>query len=172
MTYLLFFFMVCLILGMVGVASNPAPYFGVVGLVVGVCGGCGVLLSLGASFVGLVLFLIYLGGMLVVFAYSVALAAEPYPEAWGGGGSVGYALVYLLLVGFIGGVVVKVLELWGCNGGGGFVENLRGDFDGVVMLYYDVAGVLLLCVWGLLLTLFVVFELARGFVCGGLRLPK
>lgn len=28
----------------------------------------------------LVLFMVYLGGMLVVFVYSVALAADPFPE--------------------------------------------------------------------------------------------
>uniref|UniRef100_A0A0E9U0Y5 NADH-ubiquinone oxidoreductase chain 6 n=1 Tax=Anguilla anguilla TaxID=7936 RepID=A0A0E9U0Y5_ANGAN len=32
-------------------------------------------------FISLVLVLIYLGGILVVFAYSAALAAEPYPES-------------------------------------------------------------------------------------------
>lgn len=45
--------------------------------------GCGILVSYGGSFLSLILFLIYLGGMLVVFAYSAALAAEPFPEAWG-----------------------------------------------------------------------------------------
>lgn len=45
--------------------------------------GCGWLLSLGASFIVLLLFIVYLGGMLVVFVYSVALAADPSPEAWG-----------------------------------------------------------------------------------------
>lgn len=81
MAYLVFLSVLCFIVGLVGVASNPSPHFGALGLVVCVLGGCGVLVGLGGSFLGLVLFLIYLGGMLVVFAYSVALAAEAYPEA-------------------------------------------------------------------------------------------
>lgn len=70
-----------LVLGLVAVASNPAPYFAALGLVLAAAAGCGVLASHGGSFLSLVLFLIYLGGILVVFAYSAALAAEPYPEA-------------------------------------------------------------------------------------------
>lgn len=38
---------------------------------------------MGVSFISLVLVMVYLGGMLVVFVYSVALAADPYPESWG-----------------------------------------------------------------------------------------
>ena len=69
-----------LVLGLVAVACNPSPYFAALGLV-GVAGlGCGVLVCHGGSFLSLVLFLIYLGGMLVVFAYTAALAAEPFPE--------------------------------------------------------------------------------------------
>lgn len=30
----------------------------------------------------LVLVMVYLGGMLVVFVYSVSLAADPHPESW------------------------------------------------------------------------------------------
>ena len=54
-------------LGVLAVASNPSPYYGVVGLVVASVIGCGWLVSLGVSFVSLALFLVYLGGMLVVF---------------------------------------------------------------------------------------------------------
>ncbi|KFO88495.1 NADH-ubiquinone oxidoreductase chain 6, partial [Buceros rhinoceros silvestris] len=61
--------------GGLAVASNPLPYSGVVGLVLASVAACGWLLSLGASFIVLVLFIVYLGGMLVVFVYSVALAA-------------------------------------------------------------------------------------------------
>ncbi|NXS69918.1 NU6M oxidoreductase, partial [Pandion haliaetus] len=60
------------------VASNPSPHYGVVGLVVGSVVGCGWLVSLGASFVPLVLFMVYLGAMLVVFVYVVALAVESF----------------------------------------------------------------------------------------------
>lgn len=42
--------------------------------------GCEWLLGLGASFMALVLFIVHLGRMLVAFVYSVALAADPFPE--------------------------------------------------------------------------------------------
>lgn len=81
MLYLLGLLIQGLLLGVIAVASNPSPYFAALGLV-GVSGmGCGLIAINGGSFLSLVLFLIYLGGMLVVFAYTSALASEPYPES-------------------------------------------------------------------------------------------
>lgn len=120
------------------VASNPSPYFGAAGLVVASAVGCGVLVWLGSSFISLVLFLIYLGGILVVFAYSVALAAEPYPETWGNW-SVGlYVLGYVVLVVWFwvkfGGV--QVIEGFGVGGVDSVGLHLvRVDFSGVSLLY-------------------------------------
>lgn len=81
MLYFLGILLLSLVVGLVGVASNPAPYFAALGLAVAAGVGCGILVGHGGSLVGLVLFLVYLGGILVVFAYSAALAAEPFPEA-------------------------------------------------------------------------------------------
>ncbi|NXA40322.1 NU6M oxidoreductase, partial [Eudromia elegans] len=78
MTYFVFFLGVCFALGALAVACNPSPYYGVLSLVVGSVVGCRCLVSLGMSFISLDLFLVYLGGMLVVFIYSVSLAADPY----------------------------------------------------------------------------------------------
>ena len=80
MAILMIVFLFGFVLGLAAVASNPSPYFAALGLVVVSGVGCGILISHGGSFLSLVLFLIYLGGMLVVFAYSAALAAEAYPE--------------------------------------------------------------------------------------------
>lgn len=104
MTYFMFLLLIALVVGLVAVASNPTPYFAALGLVVAAGVGCGVLVGHGGSFLSLVLFLIYLGGMLVVFAYSAALAAEPFPEAWGSRSVLGYVSVYLLGVGLAAGV--------------------------------------------------------------------
>lgn len=101
MTYLVSVFLFGLVAGLVGVASNPAPYFAALGLVMAAGAGCGVLVGQGGSFLSLVLFLIYLGGMLVVFAYSAALAAEPFPETWGDRSVLGYVVVYLIGVGLL-----------------------------------------------------------------------
>ncbi|NWQ98141.1 NU6M oxidoreductase, partial [Burhinus bistriatus] len=68
----------CFVFGGLAVASNLPLYYGVVGLVLAFVMGCEWWLSLGISFVSLVLFMVYLGGMLVVFVYSVSLAAEPF----------------------------------------------------------------------------------------------
>nr|BAV90274.1 NADH dehydrogenase subunit 6 [Bubo blakistoni]BAV90275.1 NADH dehydrogenase subunit 6 [Bubo blakistoni]BAV90288.1 NADH dehydrogenase subunit 6 [Bubo blakistoni]BAV90289.1 NADH dehydrogenase subunit 6 [Bubo blakistoni]BAV90301.1 NADH dehydrogenase subunit 6 [Bubo blakistoni] len=171
MTYFVLFLGVGFILGGLGVASNPSPYYGVLGLVVGSVSGCGWLLSLGVSFVSLVLFMVYLGGMLVVFVYSVALAADPFPEAWGDWRVVGrgVGLAVMLVVGVV---------VWGVVGGFEFMVDavdsvgvffVRLDFSGVSLFYSRGVGMFLVAGWGLLLTLFVVLEVVRGLSRGAIR---
>nr|YP_002332269.1 NADH dehydrogenase subunit 6 [Phoenicolacerta kulzeri]ACJ54970.1 NADH dehydrogenase subunit 6 [Phoenicolacerta kulzeri] len=168
MTYLVEFFMVCLLVVMIGVASNPSPYFGAGGLVIGAGLGCGVLVILGSSFVSLVLLLIYLGGMLVVFAYSVALASDPFPESLGN--VCGYFGGYAMLVLFLSFVVGKEYINFGVSGAdSGGLSIVRVDLSGVSLLYYLGGWGLMICGWALLLTLFVVLELTRGLMRGGLR---
>nr|YP_009144944.1 NADH dehydrogenase subunit 6 [Gnathopogon taeniellus]AKJ83393.1 NADH dehydrogenase subunit 6 [Gnathopogon taeniellus]UUJ35081.1 NADH dehydrogenase subunit 6 [Gnathopogon herzensteini] len=171
MTYFMFMLLVALIVGLIGVASNPTPYFAALGLVVAAGVGCGILVGCGGSFLSLVLFLIYLGGMLVVFAYSAALAAEPFPEAWGSRSVAGYVLVYLL------GVVLMAGVFWGGWYEGSWViidelkefSVLRGDVGGVAVMYSFGGAMLVICAWVLLLTLLVVLELTRGLSRGTLR---
>nr|YP_008994705.1 NADH dehydrogenase subunit 6 [Cetorhinus maximus]AGZ90498.1 NADH dehydrogenase subunit 6 [Cetorhinus maximus]AHJ90687.1 NADH dehydrogenase subunit 6 [Cetorhinus maximus]AIU56485.1 NADH dehydrogenase subunit 6 [Cetorhinus maximus]AIU56498.1 NADH dehydrogenase subunit 6 [Cetorhinus maximus]AIU56524.1 NADH dehydrogenase subunit 6 [Cetorhinus maximus] len=171
MVYFMFLMMVCLVLGLMGVASNPSPYYAALGLVVAAGVGCGLLVGHGGSFLSLVLFLIYLGGMLVVFAYTAALAAEPYPESWGSWSVllyVGFYLVTLVLAGKY--FMVKWYELsWAGVEELGGLEMVRGDFVGVALLYADGGWLLVLSGWMLLLTLFVVLELTRGLSWGTLR---
>nr|AFC40283.1 NADH dehydrogenase subunit 6 [Spizixos semitorques semitorques] len=160
----------CFALGGLAVASNPSPYYGVVGLVVASVAGCGWLVSLGVSFMSLVLVMVYLGGMLVVFVYSVSLAADPYPEAWVDWGVVGYGfgMGLVVMVGFVVGEVFGVLvDSSTVNGGG--LSSVRLDFSGVAVFYSWGAGLLLIGGWGLLLTLFVVLELVRGLSRGAIR---
>jgi len=81
-------FVFCLLAlgGGVVVFISRSPYFSALGLVLVTCGFSGILMLGGAVFIGLILFLMYLGGMLVVFAYSAALAADVYPEVGAGKG--------------------------------------------------------------------------------------
>lgn len=83
MTYIVFLLSVMFVIGFVGFSSKPSPIYGGLGLIVSGGVGCGIVLSFGGSFLGLIIFLIYLGGMLVVFGYTTAMATEEYPETWG-----------------------------------------------------------------------------------------
>nr|BAV71365.1 NADH dehydrogenase subunit 6 [Rohtee ogilbii] len=171
MTYFMFLLLMALVVGLVAIASNPTPYFAALGLVIAAGVGCGILVGHGGSFLSLVLFLIYLGGMLVVFAYSAALAADPFPEAWGSRSVFGYVTVYLL------GVCLAAYLFWGgwYEGSWAVVDGfkefsiLRSDISGVAMMYSLGGGMLVVCAWVLLLTLFVVLELTRGLSRGALR---
>nr|AIZ97033.1 NADH dehydrogenase subunit 6 [Pampus sp. Li et al., 2014] len=171
MTYIMCLFLLGLVLGLVAVASNPSPYFAALGLVVVAGMGCGILIGYGGSFLSLVLFLIYLGGMLVVFAYSAALAAEPYPEAWGSPAVMLNMIIYVL------GVVLVCVYLWGgwyefswvpADDVGEF-SVFRGDVGGVALMYSFGGMMLMISAWVLLLTLFVVLELTRGLSRGTVR---
>nr|BAQ00119.1 NADH dehydrogenase subunit 6 [Leiolepis belliana belliana] len=121
------------------------------------------LLELEESFVALVLFVVYLGGMLVVSAYSVALFSDLYREAWGNWFVVMYILGYMvgvLVIGWWFGYDHCDFEVWLGSNGGAYVEC--SGFEGV-SIFYGAGGVSLLTVGvGFLLTLFVVLELVRG----------
>nr|AGN71126.1 NADH dehydrogenase subunit 6 [Crinia signifera] len=152
-----------LVLGLLGVASNPSPFYAALGLVGAAGFGC-VILAGNTSFLSLVLFLVYLGGMMVVFAYSAALVAEPYPEAWGSSGVLMYGLFYGALLGvwyWVGGMESSICSLKGWM--------LMSDWVGGSVLFYS-GGLMLLGIgWSLLLTLFVVLEVVRGHYSGVLR---
>nr|WHU29543.1 NADH dehydrogenase subunit 6 [Elassoma zonatum] len=171
MMYVMFLLMVGLVVGLVGVASNPSPYFAALGLVLVAGVGCGLLAGHGGAFLSLVLFLIYLGGMLVVFAYSAALAAEPYPESWGSRSVVVYMVTYMTLV------LLCSAIFWGGWYDFSWVPACdMSDFVAVhlsmggVAVVYSLGGLpLIISAWVLLLTLLVVLELTRGLARGALR---
>nr|YP_010960625.1 NADH dehydrogenase subunit 6 [Uroconger lepturus]WNH38067.1 NADH dehydrogenase subunit 6 [Uroconger lepturus] len=164
------FFLIMLVLGVIAVASNPSPYFAALGLVFAAASGCGLLAGYGGSFVSLILFLIYLGGMLVVFAYCAALVAEPYPEGWSTLsvlGRVGGCFLLCFIGFYVGGVDFGYY--CGVMDEGNSFSELHGDFSGISLMYGSGGVMLLICGWMLLLTLFVILELTRGFSRGVLR---
>nr|BAX09161.1 NADH dehydrogenase subunit 6 [Parapercis cylindrica] len=167
----LYLFLFGVAFGLVGVASNPSPYFAALGLMWVAGMGCGVLIGYGGCFLSLVLFLIYLGGMLVVFAYSAALAAEPYPETWGNRWVLVAVVVYMV------GLVTASSLVWDNWYESSWLtvneqvefSMASADTEGVGVMYAGGAGLLILAVWALLLTLFVVLELTRGLSRGTIR---
>lgn len=64
--YIVFILSVIFVIGFVGFSSKPSPIYGGLGLIVSGGVGCGIVLNFGGSFLGLMVFLIYLGGMMVV----------------------------------------------------------------------------------------------------------
>nr|YP_008474665.1 NADH dehydrogenase subunit 6 [Triso dermopterus]AGI78289.1 NADH dehydrogenase subunit 6 [Triso dermopterus] len=171
MCFVVICFLICWIVGAIAVASNPSPFFGALGLVMVAGVGCGVLAEYGDPFLALILFLIYLGGMLVVFAYSAALAAEPYPESWVSPAVVAYMGCYAAIV---AGISSKFWSEWlgslsGAADEGGSFYVLRADSGGVAVMYSEGGWMLVVGAGVLLLTLFVVLELTRGLNRGTLR---
>lgn len=156
----------CLLLGFLAVASNPSPYYAALGLVGGSGAGCLFLIKWGVSFLSLVLFLVYLGGMMVVFAYCAALVAEPYPEAWGSRVVMVYLVVYNLSLLVLWWVQAEYNEVKILFSGVGW-EMESDEWWGVGNTLCSGGWVLFFGGWGLLLTLFVALEVVRGHKGGG-----
>lgn len=80
--YIVFILSIVFVMSFVGFSSKPSPIYGGLVLIISGGVGCGIVLSFGGPFLGLIVFLVYLGGMLVVFGYTTAMATEQYPEVW------------------------------------------------------------------------------------------
>nr|YP_009509538.1 NADH dehydrogenase subunit 6 [Rhizomys sumatrensis]ATX68222.1 NADH dehydrogenase subunit 6 [Rhizomys sumatrensis] len=94
-------FSVLLVVCYVGVVIKPSPIYGGLGLLVGGLAGCGMTLGSGGPFLGMMMFLIYLGGMLVIFGYTTAMASEEFPETWTSN--------WFMLIAYFVGIVMEML---------------------------------------------------------------
>nr|AIG23498.1 NADH dehydrogenase subunit 6 [Murexia naso] len=153
-----------LIIGFVAFASKPSPVFGGLSLVVSGGLGCAMVVSLNSVFLGLIVFLIYLGGMLVVFGYTAAMATEEYPESWVDNLMAFSMLLLALLMEVVwlmmfGEVeVVVAIELFDSLGG----YCVGQDWNGVSLLYGCGGWAMVLLGWILFITILVVLEVIRG----------
>nr|YP_008993101.1 NADH dehydrogenase subunit 6 [Cynoglossus puncticeps]AFB71284.1 NADH dehydrogenase subunit 6 [Cynoglossus puncticeps]WOV66954.1 NADH dehydrogenase subunit 6 [Cynoglossus puncticeps] len=171
MTFIMYMALLVMVAGFGAVAAHPSPYFGSLSLVVVSAGACVILMGYGGTFLSLIMFLVYLGGMLVVFAYTTALAADSfsytlnYPEV------ARYWSVYMLGVGIC---YIKFMNMEFFKGWS-LLENFEdfgvceGDARGMALMYSDAGSLLMSSGWMLLLTLFAVLELTRGHSRGPLR---
>nr|UTE83187.1 NADH dehydrogenase subunit 6 [Propithecus coquereli] len=172
MAYVVFMLSVGFVLGFMSFFSKPSPIYGGVGLIVSGAVGCGMVMNFGGSFVGLMVFLIYLGGMLVVFGYTTAMATEEYPETWGSSvviwgalllGLMMELLMMMLMVGYegLGGVGFVGLENWVM-----FVDKeigvVREDSLGVTALYGKTSWFVMVAAWSLFVSVLIVIEIIRG----------
>nr|AGK37881.1 NADH dehydrogenase subunit 6 [Mesoplodon europaeus]AGK37933.1 NADH dehydrogenase subunit 6 [Mesoplodon europaeus]AGK37946.1 NADH dehydrogenase subunit 6 [Mesoplodon europaeus] len=173
MTYIIFIMSIIFVISFVGVASKPSPIYGGLGLIVGGGVGCGIVLNFGGSFLGLMVFLIYLGGMLVVFGYTTAMATEQYPEVWVSNKVVLGAFLLGLVVEFL--VVLYVLEsekvelVFEFNGLGDWVIYDTGDSGffseeamGIAALYSYGTWLVIVTGWSLFIGVVVIMEITRG----------
>nr|CCK73173.1 ND6 [Graphiurus kelleni] len=173
MTYILFLLSLLFVFGFLGVSLKPSPVYGGLGLVLSGAVGCGVVLYFGGSFLGLMVFLIYLGGMLVVFGYTTAMATEEYPETWGSN-----TLVWsMLLSGFLVEIILillmkgydKIEVVVNFNGledwvvfEGDEIGLIREDSMGVSALYNYGNWLMVVAGWSLFVSIFIVIEITRG----------
>nr|QOW38129.1 NADH dehydrogenase subunit 6 [Aphyocharax rathbuni] len=150
-----------LVVGLAAVASNPSPYFGALALVFSSAVGCVILFTHGGTVLSLILFLIYMGGMLVVFAFTAALAAEPYPDSLGAVAITCFAVAYFYMAGMY---VFPIAE--GMLKGLVTLDDETGratdnTANGILWFYHKGGAYLILSGWALFMTLLIVLELTR-----------
>nr|BAN58111.1 NADH dehydrogenase subunit 6 [Ursus maritimus] len=171
--YIVFILSVVFVMGFVGFSSKPSPIYGGLVLIVSGGVGCGIVLSFGGSFLGLMVFLVYLGGMLVVFGYTTAMATEQYPEVWISNKAVlGAFIVGLLSELLIACYVLKDDEVeivFKFNGMGDWVIYDTGDSGffseeamGIAALYSYGTWLVIVTGWSLLIGVLVIMEVTRG----------
>nr|QAT80176.1 NADH dehydrogenase subunit 6 [Bos grunniens] len=173
MLYIVFILSVIFVIGFVGFSSKPSPIYGGLGLIVSGGVGCGIVFNFGGSFLGLMVFLIYLGGMMVVFGYTTAMATEQYPEIWLSNKAVlGAFITGLLMEFFMVYYVLKDKEVeivFEFNGLGDWVIYDTGDSGffseeamGIAALYSYGTWLVIVTGWSLFIGVVVIMEITRG----------
>nr|QHB77869.1 NADH dehydrogenase subunit 6 [Hylomyscus walterverheyeni]QHB77917.1 NADH dehydrogenase subunit 6 [Hylomyscus walterverheyeni] len=171
MTYYIFSLSLLFLAGCIGLALKPSPIYGGLGLIISGFVGCLIILGFGGSFLGLLVFLIYLGGMMVVFGYTTAMATEEYPETWGSS---------WLIFGFLViGILVELFFMWMVDywnevelvNFDGLSDWMMYEVDdigvmleggvGVASMYSCVTWMMVVAGWSLFTGIFIIIEITR-----------
>lgn len=143
----------CMIIGAVVLSTTPISYYGVISLMGLVFFCCVVMVGVGRTFVALVTFIVYLGGLVVVFSYCISVEKDVEDVL-----KVFTSKIIVFLFACVGAVaclwVVLVLGV-----GGWLVSASQDCFVCVEVngfgVFYSNGGLgLMVCSWGLLVTLF------------------
>nr|QDX18065.1 NADH dehydrogenase subunit 6 [Bothriechis guifarroi] len=166
--YLLYFILTLVFFGVSVLGFTSVPYQGVISLM-GISFFCCVaMVVMGCTYAALVMYIVYLGGLVVVFGYCVSVEK-------GGDGVVGVNGFWYFFV--LAGVVMVVGALMLILGGGGQGLSLYSGWEGWVCLevngysvFYCGGGAgLVVCAWGLVVALFSVLVILGWTRLGGFR---
>lgn len=159
------------LVGCLGLALKPSPIYGGLGLIVSGFIGCLMVLGFGGSFLGLIVFLIYLGGMLVVFGYTTAIATEEYPETWGSNWLIlGFFILGMFLEAFVIYMIdyYNEIELINLDGLGDWLIYEIDDVGimleggiGVAAIYSCATWMMVVAGWSLFAGIFIIIEITR-----------
>nr|QDX18078.1 NADH dehydrogenase subunit 6 [Crotalus cerastes] len=166
--YMLYFVFALVLFGVVVLGFTVVPYQGVISLM-GISFFCCVaMVMMGRTYAALVMYIVYLGGLIVVFGYCVSV--EKGGEAVVG---VGGVWCFFVLVGV--GVVVGMLMLIVGGGGQGLLMYLGWEewvcleVNGYGVFYCGGGMGLVVCAWGLVVVLFSVLVILGWTRLGSLR---
>nr|ANC48906.1 NADH dehydrogenase subunit 6 [Laonastes aenigmamus] len=174
MAYVMLFLSSLFVVGFISFSVKPSPIFGGVGLIISGGVGCSMLINYGGSFLGLIVFLIYLGGMLVVFGYTTAMATDQYPEGWGSSVMIrgvlllglvfeGLLLFWLMEVDYLG-IAFQFSNMgeWILYDDDKAVGFFREDSTGVAAMYSCNYWLMVVAGWSLFVGIFIAIEVTRG----------
>ena len=125
--FFFWFFAILVVLGAVGVVAMRQPVHSALCLLLSFLGVAALFVTLSAEFLAAVQILVYAGGIMVLFLFTIMLvnvrraAGEPYVHTQAGAG----LLVGFLLFAIVGGTVVASSRVRGLSGAGDLADPAR-----------------------------------------------
>nr|YP_009704342.1 NADH dehydrogenase subunit 6 [Macrovipera schweizeri]QEO33834.1 NADH dehydrogenase subunit 6 [Macrovipera schweizeri] len=159
--------LVLVVFSVVVLSFTVIPYHGVVSLMGTSFLCCIVMVLIGRTYAALVMYIVYLGGLIVVFGYCVSV--EKGGEMVKDGGGLWY---FLVMVG--AGLVVYVLMMvfGGVRGllvYGNWEDWVSLEVNGCSVFYFQGGVGLVICAWGLVVALFSILVVLGWSSKGGVR---
>nr|YP_004733496.1 NADH dehydrogenase subunit 6 [Python molurus molurus]ADK72509.1 NADH dehydrogenase subunit 6 [Python molurus molurus] len=168
MDYVFCLAITCVVVGAVVLSTTPVSYYGVIALMGLVFSCCIMMVGMGQTFVALVTFVVYLGGLVVVFSYCISVEKDVEDVL-----KVFTSKIIVSLFVCVG--VVACLCAVFIFGLGEWLVVLGQDclicveVNGFGVLYSGGGVGLMVCSWGLLVALFSILIVLSWYRLGGLR---
>nr|QDX18073.1 NADH dehydrogenase subunit 6 [Bothriechis nubestris]QDX18074.1 NADH dehydrogenase subunit 6 [Bothriechis nubestris] len=166
--YLLYFILILVFFGVLVLSVTGVPYQGVISLMGISFFCCIIMVVMGCTYAALVMYIVYLGGLVVVFGYCVSVEK---------GGEVVMGVsgfwCFFILVSAVLMVSVLVLIMGGGGQGllcySGWEDWVCLEVNGYGVFYCEGGVGLVVCAWGLVVALFSILVILGWTRLGGFR---